>query len=496
MKATIDRRSFLRRAAVGVAALSARPLTFLPWEIRGVALSGRAQKIIVIGAGMAGLSAALELLAQGHDVTVLEARARPGGRVFTIREPFADGLYAEAGAMQVFDSHARAQRYIQQFGLQTDPIQGARLTSITHVLGKRVEARPGEPVVWPFELKESEMTTDRGSLYSQYVTHHLPAIVEAEARGELQKFERYDRITFTQFLREQGASAAAIAIINVGLPSGLGDGGDAVSALDLLREAAMRSRRRQSSTIRGGTDHLPKTLAARLSERIQYGTPVVRLEQDANGVRAIAMPAGSARTFTGDRIVCAIPFSVLRLLDVSPSWSPQKRAAIQGLRYTSVARTYVQTRTRFWVADGVAGNASTDLPVMGIYERTINQPGTRGILESYQAGPNARRTTAMTESDRLAAALAGMEKVYPRIREQYEGGASKCWDEDPWSRGAYAWFSPGEMTSLLPHIASVEGRIHFAGEHASSTPGWMEGALESAERVVTEIAAVARTDDR
>jgi monoamine oxidase len=78
--------------------------------------------------------------------------------------------------------------------------------------------------------------------------------------------------------------------------------------------------------------------------------------------------------------------------------------------------------------------------------------------------------------------------VYPRIREQFEGGASKCWDSDEWSRGAYTWFKPGQMTSWLPQIARAEGRIHFAGEHASTDPGWMEGALESAERVVSEIA--------
>jgi monoamine oxidase len=181
-------------------------------------------------------------------------------------------------------------------------------------------------------------------------------------------------------------------------------------------------------------------------------------------------------------------------MDVRPAFSPPKRAAIDQLLYTSVARVYVQTRSRFWVEDGVAGGASTDLPVMGISERTINQPGMRGILESYQAGPTARRTTAMTESARLAAALDGMEKIYPRIREQYEGGASKCWDEDEWSRGAYAWFEPGQMTTLMPHVAGAEGRIHFAGEHASSSPGWMEGALESAERVVREISEAARVE--
>jgi monoamine oxidase len=124
---------------------------------------------------------------------------------------------------------------------------------------------------------------------------------------------------------------------------------------------------------------------------------------------------------------------------------------------------------------------------MGVYERAINQPGTRGILESYMAGPNARRATAMSERERLALALDGMAKVYPDIREQFEGGASKSWDEDEWARGAYAWFAPGEMTSLMPHISTPDGRVHFAGEHASPSPGWMEGALESAERVVREI---------
>jgi monoamine oxidase len=94
----------------------------------------------------------------------------------------------------------------------------------------------------------------------------------------------------------------------------------------------------------------------------------------------------------------------------------------------------------------------------------------------------------MSDSERLAAALEGMAMVYPRIRDQFEGGASKCWDSDEWSRGAYTWFKPGQMTSWLPHIARAEGRIHFAGEHTSTNPGWMEGALESAERVVSEIA--------
>lgn len=485
----VHRREFLRQAAVGVAVLSTRaaPMSIMARQPRS-ARATRPQKIIVVGAGMAGLAVALELSALGHDVTILEARARPGGRVLTLREPFADGLYAEAGAMQVFDTHHRVQRYIQQLGLELDAIRPPPLASVTYVRGQRIAPKPGERVAWPFELRDGEKQLDSRGLWEKYVVPELGAVTEAEASGTLlSALGQYDRITFSEFLRQKGASAAAVAILNVGLPSGLGDGGDHVSALDLLREAAHRQERKQSFTIRGGTDRLPRALAARVADRIHYGTPVIRIEQNASSVRAVALQGKTARPFAADRLVCTIPFSVLRRVEVGPSFTPQKRAAIAQLEYTSVARVFVQTRTRFWVDEGLSGNASTDLPVMGVYERTINQAGTRGILESYTAGANARRLTQLSERDRLASVLAGMAKVFPRIADQYEGGASKSWDDDEWSRGAYAWFRPGQMTAMLPHIASAEGRIHFAGEHTSSSPGWMEGALESAERVTREI---------
>src|SRR4029450_5278464 len=101
----------------------------------------RAQRIIVIGAGMAGLSTAFELSGLGHEVTVLEARTRPGGRVFTLRESFADGLYADAGAMQVYDSHTRAQKYIKQFELDLDPIRATAPGSLMHVMGHRIATK-------------------------------------------------------------------------------------------------------------------------------------------------------------------------------------------------------------------------------------------------------------------------------------------------------------------------------------------------------------------
>ena len=480
----INRRTFVRRSAAGIAGLAAASSS--PFNIT---VSARAQKILIIGAGMAGLSAAFELVAQGHDVTILEARTRPGGRVFTLRETFADGLYADAGAMQVYDSHQRGQRYIKQFGLELDPIKATAPGSLMHLGGQRIEIKPNVPTTYPFPLKDEEKPPlETRSLFAKYVAPNLKAVYEADVDGTLlAKFGKLDSMTFADYLRSQGASPGAVRIVNAGLPIGLGDGGDHHSALNLLREAAYRQLRTQSFTIRGGTDRLPKALASRLGDRIHYGTPVVRIEQDANGVRAIATQRGITQTFTADRLIVAVPFAALRPVQFNPALPKATRDIIEQLPNTSVVKVFVQTRTRFWIAEGQSGGASTDLPMGLLSERTINQPGTRGILEAYVVGPAARQLCPLSQEERLRAVTADIAKLFPSIGEQYEAGTSKCWEEDEWSRGAYAWFRPGQMTKFLPALGKPEGRIHFAGDHTSSTPGWMEGALQSAERVIKEV---------
>src|SRR5207248_2781467 len=135
---------------------------------------------------------------------------------------------------------------------------------------------------------------------------------------------------------------------------------------------------------------------------------------------------------------------------------------------------------------------STDLPLQWIFEPTEMQPDPRGILEAYMAGPQARRVTAMKEAERISFTLGEMEKVHPGIKENFERGATKCWDEDEWSRGDYCWFRPGQLTALLPDIIRAEDRIHFAGEHASPWPGWMQGALYSVCRARSKAEFISR----
>src|SRR5947209_2343503 len=123
------------------------------------------------------------------------------------------------------------------------------------------------------------------------------------------------------------------------------------------------------------------------------------------------------------------------------------------------------------------------------YQRR-SRPSWRTVSSTAPLWWPSRRTaraSAPSVRTRPAATLTEMEKVFPGIRAHYEGGTSYCWDQDPWSQGDYAWFKPGQMASLFPHVASVEGRIHFAGEHTSAWPGWMQGALVSGYRAAREV---------
>jgi monoamine oxidase len=474
--------------------ISAGGVSLLGWKaLEAEAIIPRAQvakKVIVIGAGLAGLSAAYELSQAGHEVTVLEARTRPGGRVFTIRGQFADGMYAEAGATNVFDVHQWTIKYAKLFGVELDPVTPPPGAPVFHVQGKRIVIKPDVPVDWPFQLRADEQGQTRGQLWNKYVVPALKEIGDPEgADWPSAALKKFDELSFNQFLRDRGASPDAISILRLGLADQLGEGADAVSALDLLREAAPRALEKRLYVIRGGSDTLPRALAAKLAEKIQYGCAVVRIEQDKERARVTSVRGGERQTSAVDYVVCAIPFSVMRQVEFSPPLSREKQQAIAGLGNTSVVRVFIQTKRRFWLSEGLNGAATTDLPLMTAYDKNFYQPGVRGLLEAYVAGERARRLAAMNEDERFNFTIQQVQMIHPKIRAYLEGGSSICWDNEQWSRGAYAWFRPGEMTTMLPHMATPEGRIHFAGDHTSPSPGWMNGALQSGNRVAREVAA-------
>jgi monoamine oxidase len=492
MALDLSRRAFLKQGLAASAALAAAPLLASPGVTAAgplpaaPAFRGPRRRVLVIGAGLAGLAAAYELVQAGHEVTILEARSRAGGRVQTLREPFADGLSVEAGAVTVHDTHDWTIHYARLCDLPLDPIPHTPGSTLYQVRGRRIVESPGREAPWPFDLTPEEKALGQRGIRERYLQPLLSQVGDTTSPGwPGADLAELDRVSFAELLRRRGASPSAVSLLRMGFPDLLGDGADAVSALDLLREAAQRAAAKQSFIVRGGTDRLPLALAARLTDRIQYGSPVVRIEQDATGVRAVVGTGGVHRTLSADHLICTVPFPVLRNVEITPPLPAEKQRAIAELQSTSVARVFLQTRTRFWEPQGLSGVLLTDRP-WAVFTHTPDPASHRGILESYSAGAEARRM-AKTQESPLPLAVRETAAAFPELPDQFEGGAVKFWDEDEWARGAYTWFKPGQMRSLLPLVGRTEGRLLFAGEHTSDHPGWMQGALASGVRAAREV---------
>ncbi len=396
----INRREFLKRGAMSSAGFASLPLIGnFTFGQKGPERRGAPKKVLIIGAGLAGLAAGYELAEAGHDVTILEARSRPGGRVLTLREPFADKLYAEAGAARIPANHDQTLRYVKFFNLPLVSFYPNTSQFISFRNGKRNE------INW-------RKFTER---------------VEREVGIEL------------------GESTVWFKIA-------------------------------------GGNDQLPKAFADKLKDKIIYNAPAVKIAHDTRGVEIVFRQESGFATHKADRLLCALPFSTLKKIEVTPRFSPPKGKIIEGLQYDSASRVMLQCGTRFWETNRSNGFAITDQPAE-IWPSTFNQPGTRGILQCYLRGDASLALTAVGESERISRTLSTLDKIFPGASKNFETGATKCWSEDKWAGGA--WAHPDAKQIEL--IVRPEGRVHFAGEHASHHASWMQGAIESGNRAAVEI---------
>ena len=405
----MNRREFLGTIAV------AAPASL--WALQQQAFRPH---VIVVGAGLGGLAAALQLRNAGCGVSILEARTRPGGRVFTMREPFPDGLYAEAGAARIQDSHEHTLLYVRQFNLTLDPFWPAEGRSVTRVAGRRILTPHGSPLDLaqvPFDFSAEERKIGfRGALV-KYLFSHVKELGDPTQpnwpSADTSRFE----VPLAEFCRRNGASPAFIRIVAFGHDlSGM-------SALQFLRDAALGAATRQWFKIRGGNDRLPMALAATLSDVIRYGASVIRIQLDDRAVHVTYLRDGTPVTVAGDYVVAAIPPPILATIDVSPAFPPATQTALRELGALPMARVYIQTNRRFWLDRGETGWATTDDP-MDVWDYTRDQPGQRGILGAYLSGRIAKEVTPMTAGDRGRFILDRMEQVHPGAKEHFESSAS------------------------------------------------------------------------
>ena len=458
----------------------------LATSLAAVPVTRATPRVVVVGAGLAGMVAALELRSAAFHVTVLEASSRPGGRVHTLREPFSDGLYAEAGAGRIPSTHDLTLGYVQQFNLRTVPF---------YPTGKEVYLIKGKRSIvdaaHPLDMK------DVGLALTGDERHIGLAGLEAAYLGDAQRevgrvaakdwptpslLKAYGSISIEELLRSRGASDDAIEFLVSGYQK--------EAALDFLRDLASHQAPKLSKIV-GGNDMLPQAFAARLSSNIIYGAQVMRMEQDSEKATVRFVQAGMTHSLDADYLICAIPFTVLRNIEISPAFSERKQNAIRSMNYGAVSRVYLQTRTKFWTKEGTTGFATVDR-AMELWNPTWNQTGQRGVLMAYAYEHLAREIAAQAPPERITKMLDYFDQVYPGTKESFEVGASWVWDEQPFTKGAYCVYGPGELDTLLPAAMAPEKRVLFAGEHCSSHPAWMQGALESGLRAAAQVQSASR----
>ncbi|MBI4566233.1 MAG: FAD-dependent oxidoreductase [Planctomycetes bacterium] len=459
-------------------------------------------KVVVVGAGLAGLACAYELEKKGHRAVVFEAeRDHVGGRVRTFR--FGDGSYGEFGPTLIPESHALTKKYAQEFGLTLRPFVETDPNTFYYFRNQKVQRGDVAKLYPRFPLSAQECAMPISELSSGLVEGVIQDMTDEEKEDLFrdvpvtEKIRRYERLSAERFFEEFGLSADVIDLMF------MLDGRENFrdhGICDSLRSSLQGIRTQALYEIEGGMDRLTAAFADRLREKPRTGCPVVGIAQsgDREGVRVTVVRGDRRETEDGDFAICTVPFPVLSRVRFDPPISREKARAVQELRYEGATKVLTQCRRRFWEEQGIYGGGTiTDLPTGSTLYPSDNAQArdpavSRGpgvMVSSFCFGSASHRLGLLSPEERAEVVLSSVSEIHPELREREMAlkTVGWTWETHPWTGGAFSGFRPGQQSRLHPHVIAPEGRVHFAGEHTSLDHGWMQGALESAQRAVRQV---------
>jgi monoamine oxidase len=489
---------YLAMAALGHAADS----TYTgPLRLEG---DPKGASVLVLGAGVAGMVAAMELRRAGYKVKILEYNDRAGGRTWTIRGGdryaelggaaqkcgFGDGLYINPGPWRIPYHHRAMLDYCKRLGVALEPFIQVNHNAYIH----SAAAFGGKPQ--RYRTVQADFSGTVSELLSKAVrTDALKDAVRAEDTeillaalkrwGALDKDYRY--VTGENSSERRGWDKPPGGGVNARpVPS------QPVAPSNLLQGRLWRGLSAgldidfQTTLFQpiGGMDAIARAMTREVADVLQLRAKVTAIRQDADGVSVTWQDAASqeAKLSRADWCLCTIPLSVLS--QIEKNVSPAMEAAIDAVPYGAALKIGLQFRRRFWEEDeGIYGGISyTDLPISVIgYPAHGYLDGGKGVLlGAYSFGPYAYEFTALDPAERVRRAVAYGAQLHPQYSAEFENGVAVGWHRVPWTLGCYGQWTDAARDAHYDNLCALDGRILLAGEHASYLPAWQEGAALSA----------------
>lgn len=479
-----NRRQFLRNAGLGAIAVGTAACA--PRVSRPPSSSGG--DVVIVGAGIAGLSAATRLRQSGVPTRVFEAQDRVGGRMLSLRDHFPDGQVCELGGELIDSGHTRMRELVPQLGLALDDLLDEPPGIIAESWFFDGRLRSEREVIEAFAPLAQRIAAAYASLPDDGVSHGTQGPAAA-----------LDTMSISAWLDAQQSSGWLRALIEVAYTTEMGLDCDEQSALNLidfisteLDHFRIFGDSDERFHVRGGNDQVTSALATRLGSAVETGHVLEAIGRRANGRYRLGFRKGGASIdIEADQVVLAIPLTTLRRVRIDVPLPAATRSTIDTLGYGNNTKLMIGFNERVWRSNHQRnGSLFTDAAPQSTWETSRAQAGAHGILTNFTGGRHAVAISTGNAKAHADAAVAALEPAFPGLAAARVGAREvrMPWPTNPWVMGSYACLRPGQWTTLAGILNAPVDRLHFAGEHcAVDNQGFMEGGVESGYAVADAI---------